>query len=84
MGFQRIDAERPLKISAKHFARGTRSFLGRVKIMLHGETTSHKEHEVHNGNQIEILLARCALWPLAQRGSGRAERGGYKKKPGGR
>jgi hypothetical protein len=37
--------------------------------MLHGETTSHKEHEVHNGNQIEILFARCALWSLARRGS---------------
>jgi hypothetical protein len=24
--------------------------------MLHGETTSHKEHEVHNGNQIEIFI----------------------------
>jgi hypothetical protein len=57
--------------------------------MLHGETTSHKEQEVHNGNQIEILFARCALWPLAWRGSAiqrarRAERDRYKKKPGGR
>jgi len=72
--FRRIDAEWPLKILAEHFACGAGRFLGRVEIMLHGETTSHKEHEVHNGNQIAILFARVA--------SRRARR--YKRKPGGK
>jgi len=57
--------------------------------MLHGETTSHKEDEVHN----EIKMGFCSL--VAHRGrlrgedptiqrAPRAERDRYKKKPGGR
>jgi hypothetical protein len=32
-----IDAEWPLKILTKQFAGGTRSFLGRIEIMLHAK-----------------------------------------------
>jgi hypothetical protein len=57
--------------------------------MLHGETTSHKQDEVHNEIKMGFCspVAHCGRLrgedPTIQRAR-RAERDRYKKKPGGR